>query len=70
MDEKEKKLQNHEDYWKLVNDIDELCNEAIEEGNLCGDDMISALDRVKMSWLVEHVQYRFDLKEKNEKGEN
>lgn len=55
--------ENFQAYWDLVNLIDSLCDEAIETGMLYGDDIISALDRVKTQKIVEHMKYRFNLRE-------
>ncbi len=50
-------LDNAKNYWDLVNSIDELCEKFIEEKNLYGDDVISALDRVKTEWIKNHTKY-------------
>jgi hypothetical protein len=49
-------LDNFHAYWDLVNAIDALYDGYIEKGNLFGDDVISALDRVKTRWTEEHIK--------------
>jgi hypothetical protein len=61
MDKKVEDLKNYTDYWELINAIAELCDEAMEDGNLYGEDVISALDRVKFHWTVDHIECRFGL---------
>jgi len=68
------KIENYESYWDLVNSIDDLCCESIEKGHLYGDDIISALDRVKMNVFEEYLSSRYNLQldkklEEGEKGE-
>lgn len=36
----------------------------MKEGLLYADDVMSALDRVKMHWFEEHLEIRFNLKPK------
>lgn len=64
-------LNNYENfsaYWDLVNAIDYLCEEAIESETLYGDDIISALDRVKTQKIVEHMRYRFNLEKTDDEN--
>ena len=58
------KMENYEAYWKLVNAIDELCGKAIGEDALYSEDIVSALDRVKMHFFEEYLEARFGLKVK------
>ena len=62
---REEGYKNYESYWRLVNSIADLCEEAIEE-NLYAEDVVSALDRVKFHWIVDHIEIRYDLKVKKE----
>lgn len=48
----------HNDYWKLVNAIDELCMEALE--NLYAEDIFEALERVKFHILSDHIEARIE----------
>jgi len=50
------KIENYEAYWDLVNAIDSLCCKAFESDCLFGDDVISAIDRVKTNWIIEHTK--------------
>lgn len=61
-------LDNSKSYWNLVNAIAELCDNFIEAHNLYADDVISALDRVKMDWLEQHI--KCSLCDENEEHEN
>jgi len=58
--------ENYQAYWDLVNKIGDLCNEAIEEGLLFGDDIISILDRVKTYKTIEHIEYRYNLEKEED----
>ena len=64
------KYENFQAYWDLINNIDALCEEAIDSGLLYGDDIISALDRVKTAKTVEHIEYRFNLETDLEEDDN
>ena len=62
--------ENYQSYWDLVNAISDLCNEATEKGLLYGDDIISILDRVKTYKIIEHIEYRYNLKHEDETDGN
>lgn len=64
------KLENYEHYWELINAIAELCDNAMENGYLYVEDVISALDRVKFHWIVDHIEIRFGLTPKEDENEN
>ena len=61
--------ENNQAYWDLVNQISDLCNKAMEEGLLFGDDIISILDRVKIYKTIEHIEYRYNLKHEEDEEE-
>ena len=61
--------ENFQAYWDLINTISDLCNEALEEGLLYGDDIISILDRVKIYKTIEHIKYQFNLKDEEDNNE-
>ena len=61
-------IENSSAYWDLVNCIHEVCVKAEESNLLYGDDIISAIDRVKTRWIMNHTQDNFirEMEETNE----
>ena len=51
--EREMRLENHENYWNLVDKIREMSLDALDD--LSVDDIISALDRVKVVLIQQQV---------------
>lgn len=51
--EKEERLENHEKYWNLVDKINDISLDAIDD--LSVSDVISVLDRVKVTLMQQGV---------------
>lgn len=49
------KLENHKDFWELVNVLSAICYDAIGEKSLYPDDIMGALEIVKMDITKEHI---------------
>ena len=57
----EKKAQQFEDNWDLVNSINALCHEfACEHDKIYCEDVCAALERVKFHWVEEHIVARLE----------
>lgn len=52
-EEKEMRLENHKNYWDLVDKIREMSLDALDD--LSPDDVISVLDRVKIVLIQQQV---------------
>lgn len=56
--EKEARLQNHEDYWNLVDKLREMSLDALDD--LSVDDIISVLDRVKVLLIQQQIMIKIE----------